>query len=363
MVEQEYKPNEILEQGAISDKEMRVVYYKPPLHRRVLANLIDIFVFVVLFASLFMASRAIVQSTGTYQQNMTTLDEIRLNSGLYIKKNTGEIVDIITYLNSDTAFNSEYKKTESKSAVEKFINYSEIVCDTETFKEILIDYNAYRIDSSMVYKNDSSAYNGTPLFVVDEDNKIVENPALFAPGSYVSNIYGYYYDNVYKPYIDSHAQGYLSTRIPGFYDITRYLALMIIFAVIMPAYLLAGILVFYIPTLFFVRGRRTLGKALYRIGLVDSRILSPTLARSTARFAIFYFAELILSIVTFGLPYLISFSLMVFSKNKQGFPDYMLGLLEIDMSRTKIYKSFDEADLDSIKVHGKAVDFKVPNFD
>ena len=52
--------------------------------------------------------------------------------------------------------------------------------------------------------NISATLAGVALFVVDEDNKVVENPALFAPGSYVPNIYGYYYDNVYKPYIDSH---------------------------------------------------------------------------------------------------------------------------------------------------------------
>ena len=300
MSQVEFKPNEILSQDSIADKEMRVIYYRPPLHRRVLANFIDIFIFVIVFASLFMASRAIVSNTKTYQNNMATLEQIRLDSGLYVKNKSGETKDIITYLNSDTAFNSEYKKVESKAAIETFLSYAKSVCGSDTYREMVVDYNSFRTDSSMVYKNDSSQYNNMHLFVVDENDEIVENPDLFAPGSYVPNVYGYYYDNVYKPYIDGHAQGFLSTRIPGHYEIIRYLSLMIIFAVITPAYLLAGILAFYVPTLFFVRGRRTLGKALYRIGLVDSRILSPKFARSTARFAIFYFAELILSIVTFG---------------------------------------------------------------
>ena len=138
---------------------------------------------------------------------------------------------------------------------------------------------------------------------------------------------------------------------------------MLLFADLLPAYLITGILVYYVPTLFFVRGRRTLGKALYQIGLVDSRVLNPTVARATARFAIFYLAELCLSLATFGIPYLISFSLMVFSKRRQGFPDYMLGLTEIDMSRTKIYKTMGEAEMDKINTYKEPVDFKVPNYD
>ena len=54
---------------------------------------------------------------------------------------------------------------------------------------------------------------------------------------------------------------------------------------------------------------------------------------------------------------------MVFSKEKQGFPDYMLSLIEVDMSRTKIYLSYSEADLDKVNSHREPVDFHVPNFD
>ena len=60
---------------------------------------------------------------------------------------------------------------------------------------------------------------------------------------------------------------------------------------------------------------------------------------------------------SFGLPYIVSFSIMVFSKKKQGFPDYMLGLQEIDTSKSKIYNSMEEIQLDQITPHRKPVDF------
>ena len=364
MVEKEEQLDQILEEGSISSDKHKteVIYYRPKFYRRVLANFVDILIFAFVFVGLFSLNRYIVINTDQYKANFNAFNQIRVDSGIYVQEDNGNIYDIITYLNSDTKNNTEYKMKKSRQAIESFLTYAESVCSNYDYLEIKKDYNSYRLKDSMVYKNNKSEYNGTPLFIQD-GNEIIENPALFATGSYVPNIYGYFYEKAYTPYIDSHCQGFLTTKIPNYYELTRYMALMLIFADIVPAYLVTGILVYYIPMICFRRNRTTLGKALYRIGLVDQRVLSPTFARTTARFAIFYFGELVLSIVTFGLPFLLSFSLMVFSKNKQGFPDYMLGLTEIDTSRTKIYKSYDEADFDRINSHKEPVDFKVPNYD
>ena len=124
------------------------------------------------------------------------------------------------------------------------------------------------------------------------------------------------------------------------------------------SYTLAAFLVYFVPPLFFRRGRKTLGKALYHIGLIDTRVLSPSLGRFTIRFLIFFFGELVLSLFSFGIPYIISFSIMAFSKDKQGFPDYMLHLYEIDTSQANIYMDYVEAQLKN-ELHGDAIDFKM----
>ena len=62
----------------------------------------------------------------------------------------------------------------------------------------------------------------------------------------------------------------------------------------------------------------------------------------TLRFVIFFFLEILLSLVTFGVPLFVSFSLMAFSKKKQTFHDYMLGIEEVDVESSKIYYSKDE---------------------
>ncbi len=364
MPEKEEQLDQILEQDSViaSTPKEQIIYYRPKFHRRVLANFIDILIFAILFVSFFALDRFIVDNTATYKNNFNQYDSIRLDSGIYARDGNNQISDIITILNSNSAYNNQYKKQKSKEAIDQFLTYANTVCSVDDYKYMAKDYDDFRMNSDMIYKNASSAYNNTPLFVKDGD-EVVENPVLLDPEAYVPNIYGYYYNNAYTPYIDGHLQGFLTTRIPGYYELVKYFALTLIFADIVPAYLFTGILVYYIPTICFTRGRTTLGKAIYRIGLVDSRVLSPTFARTTAKFAIFYFAELILSVVTFGIPYLISFSMMVFTKGKQSFPEYMLGLTEIDMSRTKIYKSFQEADLDKINSHKEPVNFRVPNFD
>ena len=50
--------------------------------------------------------------------------------------------------------------------------------------------------------------------------------------------------------------------------------------------------------------------------------------------------------------------MMVFSKNRQGFPDYMLRLREIDTSKANIYMDYVEATLKN-ELHGQAIDFKM----
>ena len=365
MVDEELKKEEIIDPSEIRSpyQKQEIVYYKPMFHRRVMANLLDIIIFAFIFVSSFSICRLIVSSTDTYKNNFNQLDEIRLNSGIYIKDGNDKVSDIITVLNSDTANNNQYKKERANLAIDTFLTYASSVCSTSDYQEIELNYREFRLNTSLTYNNSDSPYNGYPLFVINDNNEVVENPELFATGAYVPNIYYYYYNNAYSPYIDKNLQGYLITKIPQYYDLVKYFSNTMIFVDLLPAFLFSGIIVYYVPTLFFSRGRCTFGKALYRIGLVDQKVLSPTFARATARFAIFYFAELCLSLVTFGAPFLISFTMMVATKQKRGFPDYMLGLTEIDMSRTKIYKSYDEADLDRINSYKEPVDFKVRNFD
>ena len=51
--------------------------------------------------------------------------------------------------------------------------------------------------------------------------------------------------------------------------------------------------------------------------------------------------------------------MMVFTRRKQGFPDYMLGLTEIDANKQKIYFNKYEISLENATDHKEAVKFKM----
>lgn len=315
-----------------------VKYQRAKLHRRVLANLVDILIFLLVFVGLFIGCREIVVNTNKYQQNEVTLIEIKEESGIFQRDKDGSLRDIITILNNDDALSGSQKRSKAKQAIETFHNYCKVECSEQNYNYIIETWDEFRLNLES---------DGKPYFhIVDGEIKETSNFLVTK-----------YYNHVYAKYIDKYCQAYLIKYIPSYYEITKFMSNMLIFFEIAPSYLAAGLITYLLPAFIFRRGKRTFGKALYRIGLVDSRLLNCTYPRFLGRFAIFYFGELVLSLLSFGLPYIVSFSLMVFSKKKQGFPDYMLNLQEIDTSKTKIYNSLDEARIDQITPHKKGIDF------
>ena len=90
------------------------------------------------------------------------------------------------------------------------------------------------------------------------------------------------------------------------------------------------------PIIFF-RGKKSLGRLAFRIGLLGKDNFSLTIGRFTLRFLIFLFAEVILSVFTLCVPLIISISMSAFTKKKQNFHDFMLDIKEVDTYGTKIY--------------------------
>ena len=318
-----------------------ITYKRPKFYRRIFANLIDILLFALTFFGLFLGCRGIVISSEQYQSNQTQLIQIKKDSGIFINDKDGSLRDIITVLNQNDSYSSSKKKIEARYGIDKFLSYTDTVCDAETAVEIRKSYDEFRLEQVVDNK---------PCFVLVDDQIKETGDADDL----------HYYKNVYAEYIDKYCQGYLIKSVPHYYDLTKYLSTVLILGEITPSYLLAGIIIYLIPPIFFRRGKMTIGKALYHIGLLNNKILNPSFKTYFFRFLIFYFGELILSLFTFGLPYIISFSMMVFSKKKQGFPDYMLDLQEVDTSKDKIFNTIEEVKLDSINPSKKPVDFNVP---
>ena len=351
--------NEVVSDAEVagSNQNTNVLYYRPKFTHRIFANLVDILIFIFVFVSCFLGVREIIRHTPGYQAKSQELTQMRLDSGLYQYDDDNVLRDIVSVLNYDKGQTAKSRMTRSRNAIETFVSYARSVATNENYEEIVKDYREYRLSTTMVYNN-------VAMFITNESNEVVENPALIDSAETTSSqIYNEYYKKAYQPYIDNHLQAYLVVVVPHYKDIINYQTNMLLWVNIFAVYCFTGLLVYLVPLFIFRRGRMTIGKALYGIGLVDSNCLSPSLPRTLARFAIFYFAILVLSLFTFGLPIIISFSIMVFSKNKQGFQDYMLRLTEVDGKRTKIYFSFQEVELEKTTPYKKPVDFKTRNYD
>ena len=341
---------------------VNINYSQPKFWHRVMANFIDFFLMLLTFFLLFLAARSIVLTTPTYKKADQTILDTQIASGLYVKdtSDNDKIIDVVAYIDKYySLYGNEFdgvgedggvpsgKNGRAVYAINKFINYCSdpSITPVGRYNELIGYYDSIRLDTV--------TSDGIHFFVKDGDD-IIPNETLTSDPEKRK----LYYSEIYTPVIEKRFLPFLTSNVTHYREAYRVEFNFLIFLEIPVSYILAGFLTYFVPPLFFKRGRKTLGKAIYHIGLVDQRVLSPTLVRFSVRFAILLFGELVLSLFTFGIPYIISFSIMAFSKDKQGFPDYMLHLYEIDTSKANIYMDYVEAQLKN-ELHGEAIDFRM----
>ncbi len=330
-----------------------VVYARPSIFRRVMANLIDIILFLIIGFGILLGARSIVNNTASHRAQLDIVNKTRLDSSLYVEYN-GNIVSVLTYL-ENSGISTDTRKMvlsrayiEGKHDEEDDINGFLAYChgdygSEELFNTVSDAYDKTRLDAI-------DALTGKHYFVVDEHGDIIMNPDLETP------FVNYY--KIYQSFLYNYCEPVLSSAFPLYKAALKSFVIDLLAIELPISCALAGIIVYFVPTIIFWRGHKTLGKLTYKIGVVGSDCLNISFRKNLARFAIFYFAILLLSLVTFALPVLITFSMMVFTKNKQGFQDYMLGLFEIDTTGTKIYRDLEEAKIDQLNTNKKAVDFR-----
>lgn len=324
-----------------------IKYSRPKFVHRVLANLIDFIIFALLGMGIFILTRAIVNKTPGYQNTFNSFNQMRLDSGLYVEgDNKNEINDLITYMNSHTQYTPGSKVYNCEKNLEKFLTFEKENVSAENYQRIVDEYDDLRLKATT--EIDGVTYNlwyrnGEEIVKHDDYESTASLKVAMA--------------DWYATYYDKYLQGYLTTT-PAYYDLSKTISNYLFFLEIPVAFFSSLLLTYFVPTLFFRRGRQTLGKALYRIGTVDSRYLAPTFWRNLAKFGIFTL-EMVAGIASIGVIYLISFSMMLFTKNKQSFPEFMLGLQEVDVSKNKIYMTMVEAELENVQTYKKPTDFKL----
>ena len=250
--------------------------------------------------------------------------------------------------------NSLYIQVSEKSiydglqAQKQFYSISKLAAVYEKASDDSIILKAKKIDQKIKYGLVDTAH-------IKIGKTIIQNPDT----KKVKANQQYYYEHFYREYTLVNCGGFMLTLFPEYRVAMQSLSNILFFIQLPVTVVFAGFLIYLLPSLIFKRGRCTFGKKLMQIGVVDSNVLNPTFPRTLARWAIFFFGVFVLGFFTFGITFIISFSMMAFTKKRQSFPDYMLGLTEVDTNKQKIYYNKYEISLEFATDHKDPISFEM----
>lgn len=309
----------------MNNEQIRIEYDRPPFQQVCFCKILDFILSVLLCLSLFLGIREIVKLDSYYKETEEKYTTLKLDSCLY-KQEDNKITDIVSYYMNQEEMS--YKDIENGivSDINNFYTFLENKIDNENYTDALQIYKDFLLSADLVY-------NDKPYFVVDGDN-IIKNPNLSLRNED-------YVNNVYYEFVDNYAQGIFNTKLVEVIEYQKYFSNMLIYVEIPISSFLGLTIYFYVIPLFF-KGKKTIGKLLFKIGLVDSELLDPKIGQFTLNFVIFFVLECVLSIVSFCIPLIISFSMEVFSKKKQNFHNYLTNFQLVMCDNHKIYGSKDE---------------------
>lgn len=324
------------------DGKVHIHYQKAKTYKRIFARLVDLLLMVLFGMLFYLGIRAIVMNTSSYKEASERTNETMKDSGLYVESD-GVYRDIVTYYkNQDLSASGRMKTYES--SLDTFIQFIYSDGIEGAGDEVKANYDSYRLDAT---------YNDQHFFVKNDQGEIIKNSSFKG-----DDIYSLYSSNVYEPYIDTQARGFLLSKIPQYYSDTKMMSNVVIFLEVPLAVLFAALLVLMVPPLCFKRNRQTIGMLVYHIGLINNDLL----AVKTGKCLIWSFLRsvlvILLSFYTLGIPLIIDITMLVATKTKQDFTEYMLQVYEVDVTNSKIYYSHADIENDYLLVDQKGVDFK-----
>lgn len=296
---------------------MEVKFEKARFSARLLAFGADLIAMVAAGLGLAIASQAILRNVPFYQNAGKTLDQVQLDTGLYIENNK-DVIALCDYYKPETPDQYKTCNDELNVALTNFYNKEQFFSDTAWSNQHYIDL---KINSGLFIYTDDSHTATTP---VAEDEASLKKMFEF-----------------YGRTLSQDATIYIA-KYPGYVEATKTLNISFIFLILLlPIFISVTLFEFVVP-LIFGNGRRTLGKFLFKISVVDSRGLSPSFPRFLLRFIFFLFVEVFLSMVSFLIPMIVSFTMFVFSKNNQSLHDYVIGTYVVDSSDKRVFKNEKE---------------------
>ena len=306
---------------------LEIEYQKASFARRVLSALLDMILFGVFTFLLYSYALSFLPLTfPSYVANVETFTERKAESGLFSD----------FYEQDDSTLVSDYYRHEIAQA-ENSDRRLEVTEEANTYiEQVLTDF--YQMETFLEVTGGLKTYQEQKIpageqisfyFVYSETGQIVPNGARNQDEMW----------EFYQSAVDE-ALNYLyqdSVLLSSSRVITWTHVGMISIAII-----IGGCLFYLMFPFIFKKNRQTLGKKLFKLGVINADGLRPNNKKTLGRFALFFFLEIVLSLLTFGVPLIISFSMVAFSKTGTSLHDYLANTYVVDVSTYNIYKSIDE---------------------
>ncbi len=301
-------------------------YFKAPFGKRMVSIVIELLLLAFGTIAFLFCSRLVVEKMPLYTDSFETYVQISKDSGLYVCNDSTEnnLVTLTEYYGEKTY---EVQNNAIEEALSKFYTLEEFFSQdpsSESYGPNI--YYKQKIGDTCIGKEDGNTY-----FMLDASGNVQRNPSYNEEkmnGFYLSA-----YDRAVA-YIQNN-ETYLQARNV----LTIYINLILIPLSITLSFL---VFEFLVPMTFGRRGKRTLGMMSMKLSLLSSNALSCTAKRYIGRQAIQLFLIVLLSLVSFGIPLIVSFSMMIFRKDGQSLHDYLSGTYMVDSSEQSVYLTYKE---------------------
>ena len=286
-------------------------YSKARIYQRVFSFFIDLFLAVLLGMIINSLCGLVTSVVPKYQEVLQERIELQDQSGLF---DENQKLWTLSLEGSDMTI--QEKKELLSTRLDEFY-HNAVFFEDDTF------YQSYQ-------KRKSEAINekGELLF------KLIS-------GSYVEKDFS---DDVYYSFYQKEFENYASAALSHnvrFADLSNLIVRISVIEIVL-SMSVGFALSFVIMPLILKRGRKTIGMYLFKISLVGGDALNvrgkTLLFRNVLLLLIGYW----LTIFTFGIPWLVSLTMMTFSKTGQDFFDYMSGTYVVSTKDKDIYLDYAE---------------------
>ncbi len=281
---------------------MEVTYSKAKYSTRLFAFALDFLLMLITTLLLMLGSRQIVSNSSFYKEANQNINNIQLASHLYVENDKG----IATIMSDFYIANNEEEMKELNTKFDNALTlfYSDPAFFDQTDpKDGLYLYNIQKIPNG----------SSSDLFIYEDSS---HTTIVAKSTATTKELYDFYCNAMNGKALQhlNNSNDYISN--------SKIISLSFIFLILLVP-VVVSIIVYelIIPTCLF-RGKKTLGKLAFKLAVIDVHALSPRYPRFLARFGL-VLLELLLSVVTFMIPVIISFSMFVFSKRGQSFHDYV----------------------------------------